>query len=222
MKRWGRLSVCAMTACVLTACGRGDPSVGPGGWNGGKPEAVSQPGPYRVVLPPTLLKGKYKEAEHAEPSQGLARGLSDWIDNPVPVFAAYEGPTSTDKNKATDILTVTGVQGFVLSPVQARTHMLDMLDRRWEFPQETVVGPRAITPSGGEPLSCRVTKRRHEAGQSFISLEPECTWADGSAVIAVAGSVDFDTQPASINLDTFAATVATVRNEVSKRIAAKP
>ncbi|WP_331728560.1 hypothetical protein [Streptomyces sp. NBC_00158] len=55
--------------------------------------------------------------------------------------------------------TVTGVQGSVLSPVPARTHMLDGLDRRWEFPQKTVVGPRAITPSGGEPLSCRVTER---------------------------------------------------------------
>ncbi|MCX4546336.1 hypothetical protein [Streptomyces sp. NBC_01565] len=224
-----------MTVSVLTACGSGsgsgtgtgtgnpiDRADGQGGRVAGKPQAVSQPGPYRVVLPPTLLKGKYKETEHAEPDQALARGLSDWVDNPVPVFAAYEGPASPDKNKATDLLTVTGVQGFVLSPVQARTHMLDMLDRRWEFPQKTVVGPRAITPSGGEPLSCRVTERRHEAGQSFISLEPECTWADESAVIAVAGSVDFDTPPASINLDTFAATVATIRNEVSKRIAAKP
>ncbi|MGT2532411.1 hypothetical protein ACU4GG_39110 [Streptomyces nojiriensis] len=211
-----------MTVGALTACGSGDPSTGPDGRGGAKPEAVSQPGPYRVVLPPTLLKGKYKETEHAEPDQGLARGLSDWIDDPVPVFAVYEGPSSPDKNKPKDILSVTGVQGFVLSPVQARTHLLDMLDRRWEFPQETVVGPRAIIPSGGEPLSCRVTKRRHEAGQAFTSIEPECAWADESAVIAVAGSVDFDTPPDSVNLDTFAAAVAAIRNEVSKRIAAKP
>ncbi|KIF05536.1 hypothetical protein PL81_12660 [Streptomyces sp. RSD-27] len=175
-----------------------------------------------MVLPPTLLGGKYKETEHAEPEEALASGLSDWIDNPVPIFAAYEGPTSPDRNKPADMLTVTGVQGAVLSPVQARTHMLDTLDRRWEFPQETVAGPRAITPSGGEPLSCRVTKRRHELGQSFISLDRECTWADASAVIAVAGSVDWDTPPASVDLDTFAASVATIRNDVSKRIAAKP
>ncbi|MET8755926.1 hypothetical protein ABZW32_38415 [Streptomyces sp. NPDC004667] len=138
---------------VLTACGSGDPSAGPGVWGGGKPEVVSQPGPYRVVLSPTLLKGKYKAIGHGGPDQALARGLSHWIDNPVPVFAAYEGPSSTDKNKAADIVTVTGVQGSVLSPVQARTQMLDMLDRRWEFPQTTVVGPRAITASGGEPPS---------------------------------------------------------------------
>ncbi|MET9855340.1 hypothetical protein ABZY57_20650 [Streptomyces sp. NPDC006450] len=209
----------------MTACGSGEPGTGtdgPRGWGGGEPEAGSQPGPYRVVLPPALLEGKYKETEHGDPDQGLAGGLSDWIDNPVPVFASYEGPSGPDKTKATDQVTVTGVQGFVLSPVQARTHMLDLLDRRWEFPQKTVVGPRAITPSGSEPLSCRVTERRHEAGQAFISLESECTWADESAVIAVAGSVDFDTPPAAIDLDAFATTVARIRNEVSKRIAVKP
>ncbi|EFL19752.1 predicted protein [Streptomyces sp. C] len=56
--------------------------------------------------------------------------------------------------------------------------------------------------------SPRPAERRHEAGQSYISLERECTWADGSAVIAVAGSVDFDTPPASVDLDAFAATAA--------------
>ncbi|MEU3910362.1 hypothetical protein [Streptomyces sp. NPDC029721] len=221
MKHWGRVSVCVVMMGVLTACGSSSQSA-PAGWDGGKPEAASQPGPYRVVLPPTLLKGRYKETEHGEPWQALARSLSDWIDNPVAVFATYDGPSSPDKNGNVDILSVTGVQGSVLSPVQARTHMLDMLDRRWEFPQETVAGPRAITPSGGEPLSCRVTKRRHEAGQSFISLESECTWADESAVIAVAGTINSDTPPASVNLDEFAAKAAVIRSDVSKRIAAKP
>ncbi|MFG2753772.1 hypothetical protein [Streptomyces xanthophaeus] len=113
------------------------------------------------------------------------------------------------------MLAVTGVYGKVLSPVTARDEFLQILDRRTSVPDmrsTVIIGPRTIVPKGAlEPVSCRIVR---EVDQFGTTWQPDCSWADGSAVVHVSQTVDFAKPPAEFDLDAFAAKAATIRNEV--------
>ncbi|MFF4368162.1 hypothetical protein [Streptomyces sp. NPDC001594] len=55
-----------------------------------------------------------------------------------------------------------------------------------------------------------------------MALRPVGAATEPLAPRGFAGTIPSDTPPASVSLDAFAAEVATIRGDVSKRIAAKP
>lgn len=171
-------------------------------------------GPYRLEMPQAVLKGTFKESDHSAPDQNIPRMLSGQIEHGVSAFAAYQ-PTDRTSETSGPVLAVTGVYGTVLSPVTARNEFLKILDRRTSVPgrrSTVIIGPRTIIPGGSsEPVSCRIVQ---EVDQFGTTWEPDCSWADGSAVVHVSQTVDFKKPPADFDLEAFAAKTAIIRNEV--------
>ncbi|MEU8550981.1 hypothetical protein AB0C81_29060 [Streptomyces roseoverticillatus] len=103
----------------------------------------------------------------------------------------------------------------MLSPVTARDELLEILDSRTMIQDErsvVITGPRTIIPQGSsEPVSCRIVRKTSEFGTSW---QPDCSWADGSAVVKVAQTVDLKKPPAEFDLEAFAAKTAIIRKEV--------
>lgn len=103
----------------------------------------------------------------------------------------------------------------MLSPVTARDEFLKILDRRTSVPDRrstVITGPRTIVPKGAlEPVSCRIVR---EVDQFGTTWQPDCSWADGSAVVRVSQTVDFEKPPTEFDLEAFAAKAAIIRNEV--------
>jgi hypothetical protein len=206
MKRLASTAV-AVAMAVLTGCAGSTTTV---------PDGLGQPAQsptrYRLLMPETVAGGSYKTTEHGDPDEGLARSMAGQMETPVSAFSAYDGPDWPGK-KYGPVLSITGVYGTVLSPVTARDAFLRLLDERWDPPQSVIVGPRTVTPPGStEPLLCRVTQRPHKDG--FTSFEPDCTWADASAVVSVGQTTDLKTAPSDVDINAFASLVASIRNEV--------
>jgi hypothetical protein len=201
-----------MATVALAGCGdsgeSGSPSMdGPG--------QVSVPSaPYRLKMPEAVLKGAFTESDHSEPDQNIASMLSGQIENGISAFAAYQ---LADRKSDTSgpVLAVTGVYGTVLSPVAGRDQFLKILDRRTSDPDgrsTVIIGPRTIIPQGSsEPVSCRIVR---EVDQFGTTWQPDCSWADGSAVVDVTQTVHSDKPPAEFDLEAFAAKTAIIRNEV--------
>ncbi|MFJ4776769.1 hypothetical protein [Streptomyces sp. NPDC088762] len=164
-------------------------------------------------MPKAVLGGTFTESDHAEPDQGIASMLSGQIENGVSAFAAYQ-PADRKSDTSGPVLAVTGVYGTVLSPVTARAELLKFLDRRHSVPTQStvIIGPRTITPQGSsEPVSCRIVRETDQFGTTW---GPDCSWADGSAVVDVTQTVDFNKPAAEFDLDAFAAKTAIIRREV--------
>ncbi|MFC9293739.1 hypothetical protein ACFTWH_06750 [Streptomyces sp. NPDC057011] len=164
-------------------------------------------------MPKAVLKGTFTESDHSKPDQNIASTLSGQIENGVSAFAAYQ-PADRKSDTSGPVLAVTGVYGTVLSPVTARDEFLKILDRRHSVPTQStvIIGPRTILPQGSsEPVSCRIVRETDQFGTNW---GPDCSWADGSAVVEVTLSVDFSKPPAEFDLEAFAAKTATIRNEV--------
>ncbi|MFD8413968.1 hypothetical protein ACFV2Q_19785 [Streptomyces sp. NPDC059650] len=170
-------------------------------------------------MPKAVLKGVFTESAHSAPNQDIAMMLSGQIEHGVSAFAAYQ-PADRTSETSGPVLAVTGVYGTVLNPVTARDEFLKILDRRTSVPDmrsTVIIGPRTITPQGSsEPVSCRIVQEVDKYGTTW---EPDCSWADGSAVAHVAQTVDFKKPPAEFDLEAFAAKTAIIRNEVRVPIA---
>ncbi|UXY32381.1 hypothetical protein [Streptomyces sp. HUAS TT20] len=106
----------------------------------------------------------------------------------------------------------------MFSPVTARDEFLNILDRRIPDRRSTVIiGPRTIIPQGSsEPVSCRIVRSVDEYGTTW---SPDCSWADGSAVVEVTQTVDLNKPPAEFDLEAFAAKTATIHNEIRAPVA---
>ncbi|MEU9377183.1 hypothetical protein AB0D94_25880 [Streptomyces sp. NPDC048255] len=217
MKRYLKLAAAAMVTAAMAGCGGSGGSVsspmnGPG-------QAPVPAGPYRLEMPKEVLKGTYKESDHSAPDQNIPVMLSGQIEHGVSAFAAYQPTGSTSDTGP--VLAVTGVYGTVLNPVTARDEFLKILDRRTSVPDRrstVITGPRAIIPQGSsEPVSCRVVRRADQFGTVW---EPDCAWADGSAVVHVSHTVYFEKPSADFDLEALAAKTAIIRNEV--RVAVAP
>ncbi|MEU3777412.1 hypothetical protein AB0F11_30290 [Streptomyces sp. NPDC032472] len=203
----------ATATVALAGCGGG------GGANGSLsaagPGQDSVPsGPYRLKMPKAVLRGTFTESDHSEADQNIASRLSGQIENGHSAFAAYQ-PADRQSDTSGPVLSVTGVYGTVLSPVTARDQFLKILDSRTFVPDErsvVIIGPRTIIPQGSsEPVSCRIVRKTSEFGTSW---RPDCSWADGSAVVEVTQTVDLAKPPAEFDLAAFAAKTAIVRKEV--------
>lgn len=197
-----------MFMVALAGCGSASPPV-----SGAGPASASVPtGPYRLEMPKVVLKGTFTESDHSTPDQNIALLLSGQIEHGVSAFAAYQPANRTSETSG---LAVIGVYGTVLSPVTARDEFLKILDRRTSVPDmrsTVIIGPRVIIPQGSsEPVSCRIVR---EVDQFGTTWEPDCSWADGSAVVHVSQTVDFEKLPAEFDLEAFAAKTAIIRNEV--------
>lgn len=201
-----------MATVALAGCGGGGESGSPLANSPG--QAIVPSGPYRLNMPNAVLEGTFTEADHSEPDQNIASALSGQIENGVSAFAAYQ-PADRKSETSGPVLAVTGVYGTVLSPVTARDELLKILDRRTSVPDmrsTVIVGPRTIIPKGSsEPVSCRIVQEIDKYGTTW---EPDCSWADGSAVVHVSQTVDFSKPPAGFDLDAFAAKTAIIRKEV--------
>ncbi|MCF3136671.1 hypothetical protein [Streptomyces olivochromogenes] len=199
---WATLAVAAV---MLFGCGKSEPESSGHSPDAGKPEH------YRLTMPDTVAKGRYKrDHEAADPDGTLAEVMAGQVQDPTAAFGAYD-PTVANKQNGL-VLTVTGVYGTVLSPVTARDELVKVLDRRDEGPI-VVAGPRMITPSGSkEPLQCRVAERKLSASDD-TSMEASCTWADDSTVVKVAKAMGV-VSPADVDLDAFASVVGAIRDEV--------
>ncbi|MBT2470522.1 hypothetical protein J7E97_22275 [Streptomyces sp. ISL-66] len=206
------VAVATMVAAALAGCGGSGESGSPPMNGPGQASVPSER--YRLQLPGAVLNGTFTGSDHSEPDQNIASMLSGQIDNGISAFAAYQ-PTDRKSQTSGPVLAVTGVYGTVLSPVTARDEFLKILDRRHTFPTQStvIIGPRTIIPKGSsEPVSCRIVQETDEFGTTW---GPDCSWADGSAVVDVTQSVDFTKQrPAEFDLEAFAAKTATIRNEV--------
>ncbi|WP_333738813.1 hypothetical protein [Streptomyces sp. IBSBF 2806] len=175
--------------------------------------------PYRLEMPKALLKGAFTESDHSAPDQGIPMMLSGQIEHGVSAFAAYQ-PADRTTETSGPVLSVTGVYGTVLNPVTARDEFLKILDSRTSDPDTrstVIIGPRTITPQGSSgPVSCRIVQKVDDFGTTW---QPDCSWADGSAVAHVSQTVDFKKPPAEFDLEAFAAKTAIIRNEVRVPIA---
>ncbi|WP_030348909.1 hypothetical protein [Streptomyces sp. NRRL S-1022] len=165
-------------------------------------------------MPKAVLKGNFTESDHSKPDPNIASMLSGQIENGISAFAAYQ---AADRKSETSgpVLSVTGVYGTVLSPVMARDELLKIVDSRsigTEVRSAVIIGPRTITPQGSsEPVSCRIVRKTDEFGMTW---EPDCSWADSSAVVVITQSVDSRRPPAAFDLEAFMVKTATIRNEV--------
>ncbi|MEU4496995.1 hypothetical protein AB0F96_27020 [Streptomyces sp. NPDC023998] len=170
-------------------------------------------------MPKAVLKGVFTESDHSAPDQNIPMMLSGQIEHGVSAFAAYQ-PADRTTETSGPVLAVTGVYGTVLNPVTARDEFLKILDRRTSVPDRrstVIIGPRTIIPQGSsEPVSCRIVQ---EVDQFGTTWEPDCSWADGSAVAHVSQTVDFKKPSAEFDLEAFAAKTAIIRNEVRAPIA---
>lgn len=204
--------VTAMATVTLTGCGGSGESGSPSMKGSGQADVPS--GPYRLKMPKSVLKGTFTESDHGQPDPNIASMLSDQIENGMSAFAAYR-PDGRKSDTSGPVLAVTGVYGTVLSPVTARDAFLKILDSRTiatDMRSTVIIGPRTFTPRGSsEPVSCRIVQEVDEFGTTW---QPDCSWADASAVVHVTQTVDLDKPPAEFDLAAFAAKTATIRNEV--------
>ncbi|WP_367133949.1 MULTISPECIES: hypothetical protein [Streptomyces] len=205
-----------MATVVLAGCGGGEN----GSLSAARPGQASVPsGPYRLKMPKAVLNGTFTESDHSEADQNIASMLSGQIENGISAFAAYQ-PADRQSDTSGPVLSVTGVYGTVLSPVTARDEFLKILDSRTIIPDQrsvVITGPRTIIPQGSsEPVSCRIVRKTSEFGTSW---QPDCSWADGSAVVEVTQTVDLAKPPAEFDLEAFAAKTAIIRKEVRAPVA---
>ncbi|MGW7261160.1 hypothetical protein [Streptomyces sp. NPDC054834] len=210
----------AMTTVTLAGCGGSEGSGGSGSPSmSGQGHAAVPSGPYQLKMPKAVLEGAFTESDHAKPDPNIASMLSGQIENGVSAFAAYQ-PADRKSETSGPVVAVTGVYGTVLSPVTARDEFLKILDSRTiatDVRSTVIIGPRTITPRGSsEPVSCRVVQKVDEFGTTW---QPDCSWADGSAVVDVNQTVDPDKPPAQFDLAALAARTATIRNEVRAPVA---
>ncbi|MFI2761911.1 hypothetical protein ACH5A3_24090 [Streptomyces echinatus] len=204
--------VAAAATVLLAGCG-GSGESGRPSMSGPRQKDVPS-GPYQLKMPKSVEKGTFTESDHSEPDQNIASMLSGQIEHGVSAFAAYQ-PADRKSETSGPVVSVTGVYGTVLSPVTARDEFLKILDSRTidtDVRSTVIVGPRTITPQGSsEPVSCRIVRKADEFGTTW---KPDCSWADGSAVVDVSQTVDPDQPPAAFDLEAFAARTATIRDEV--------
>ncbi|MGW1170585.1 hypothetical protein [Streptomyces sp. NPDC002550] len=165
-------------------------------------------------MPKAVLKGTYTESDHAKPDPNIASMLSGQIENGISAFATYQ-PADRKSETSGPVIAVIGVYGTVLSPVTARNEFLKLVDSRTlatDVHSAVIIGPRTITPQDStEPVSCRIVRKVDDFGTTWL---PDCSWADGSAVVDVNQTVGLDKSPAQFDLDALAAKTATIRDEV--------
>ncbi|MGW3208701.1 hypothetical protein [Streptomyces sp. NPDC001135] len=213
MKRHLKAAVVAALATVtLAGCGGSGKSGGPS--TNGPVHADAPSRPYQLKMPKAVLKGTFTESDHARPDPNIASMLSGQIENGISAFAAYQ-PADRKSETSGPVLAVIGVYGTVLSPVTARDEFLKIIDSRTiatDVRSTVIIGPRTIIPRGSsEAVSCRIVRKVDEFGTTWL---PDCSWADGSAVVDVNQTVDLDKPPAEFDLAALAAKTATIRDEV--------
>ncbi|MCC3770225.1 hypothetical protein, partial [Streptomyces sp. UNOC14_S4] len=149
--------------------------------------------PYTIVLPDSLLDGKYNKQQNVRDlsDQKLsdnAQAMS--ITNPTEVSGAY-------KNAEQQTLSVRGVYGEVADPRKAVDALFAKMEENSKKPTagvnvETVTPPTEFHPSGfdGAEMKCKLVKVTATMGSISSVVEGStCVWGDSSAVGVVTHTV---------------------------------
>ncbi|MEV5505097.1 hypothetical protein [Streptomyces orinoci] len=147
--------------------------------------------PYTIVLPDTLLDGKYTKDAGSDKSRSVA-GDSDTvkhgIKNGTSVFAGYT--SSADKLK----LSVAGVYGELSDPKKTVDDMIADIDKKQQSATATGAKIETVTPwtefhpggFDGAVMKCRLQKVTITVmSTSAETQNSSCIWADSSALAIV-------------------------------------
>ncbi|RLV08731.1 hypothetical protein CTZ27_08170 [Streptomyces griseocarneus] len=143
--------------------------------------------PYTIVMPDSLLDGKFNKQQNARDISGQKLGdnaQAMGITNPTEVSSAY-------KNAEQQGLSVRGVYGEVADPrkaVDAVFAKMEENSKKTTMPGmniETVTPPTEFHPSGfdGAEMKCKLVKVTVTEGAISSTAEGStCVWGDSSAV----------------------------------------
>ncbi|ARZ70122.1 hypothetical protein M1P56_04575 [Streptomyces sp. HU2014] len=187
--------------------------------------------PYTMVMPETLLDGKYTKASASTPDKAPKSVADDkdakqyGIENGTVVSEAY---TNAEKQS----LGVSGVYGTIADPKKTADAMIAKSEENQRKMQgltksqtETVTPFTAFTPSGfdGAVLKCKSEKTTATYGTISSSSETSiCFWSDTSAVGVVQHRVSKSSMGTSgatgnvMSAKDLAEATAKIRNEVRK------
>ncbi|MBT2385679.1 hypothetical protein [Streptomyces sp. ISL-11] len=147
--------------------------------------------PYTMVMPETLLDGKYTKSSATSPDQA-PKDLTN--DKDAKAFGVENGAAVSQSyaNTEKQTLGVSGVYGTIADPKNTVAAMIAKIDENqnkmagtFKAKIETVTPYTEFTPSGfdGAVLKCRTQKITSTLGTiSSTSETSTCIWGDKSAV----------------------------------------
>ncbi|MFJ9150622.1 hypothetical protein ACIRP7_21660 [Streptomyces sp. NPDC102270] len=168
---------------------------------------------FALVLPRTLLDGRYELARDLSGSVGRRIEKESTGIRDAKITHGVVGEYSLGGDPAKGALVITGFYGRFEH--QARTRA-EALKRDGEAGGATVsVPPRDVTPAGSAVrISCEVLTRKRPA---LTITYPVCAWADGNTSALVA-EMTFGAVNADLDLRSAARTTLRVRSETLKPI----
>lgn len=170
---------------------------------------------YRLVLPKTMLAGKFELTEDQSQTQAeeaLKGSYDSTVRNPEPAVGQY----TSDSTSGLGAIAVSGMYGQFKDPERIR-HQL--LAGAAGGKGATLAAPaRDITPVGsGITVTCQVLTMTQDGSGATV---PMCAWADENtgAAVAVVSAETLRQSPGSVDLGKVAETTLKVREETRRPI----
>jgi hypothetical protein len=169
---------------------------------------------YQLMLPQTLLDGKYKLAgDMSEKFQDNLAGMSESnIRDPQAAMAQYTSSSGAEVG----VLVISGLHGRIQDPDEARSKMLKGAGD--SDGSSIAVPAKDFTPAGSDvPVSCQVMVTEQTGGGKAVL--PLCAWADDNTSATVTLVTQETAQsPEAVDLKAVAEATVKVREETRKPI----
>ncbi|MFI9001399.1 hypothetical protein [Streptomyces sp. NPDC053541] len=187
--------------------------IGNGGLRGTGSDSAYPAATHRLVLPKTLLDGRYAlgKDQSQQAAAGLAGSSEAVIKDPEGVVGQYAG----SGEDGVGILVVTGLYGRIKEPDTARRNILK--GAAGGKGTTVLVPPKDVTPPGADTeVTCQVLATEQSEGGPVTY--PVCAWADANTNAAVAemSVATATTDPAALDLAKAARTTLTIRDEMRR------